>query len=223
MQGTDPDDAMVVLLHGLWMPGLEMTLLQHRLERHGLRCVRHSYPTFHGTVDDALEQLARRVAELPGQRVHFVAHSLGGLLLRYYFERWPEARPGRVVTLGTPHRGSRVARVIDRAGPLRWLLGNGRHMGLLGDAPAWNPTRELGVVAGTLNIGVGWLIPGLDLPNDGTVPVAETRCADLVDFLELPVSHMGLVLSNRVAEAVSLFLATARFDAPASEGSGLES
>ncbi|MDD3449345.1 MAG: alpha/beta fold hydrolase [Gammaproteobacteria bacterium] len=206
-----PGSVPVVLLHGLWMPGLEMSLLQHRLERHGWHCRRFTYTTFLGSVDDSVDALGAVVAELGSPRVHFVAHSLGGLLLRHYFNDRPEAPAGRVVTLGTPHGGSKVAQVLNGLGPLGWMLGNGRRMGLMGDAPAWPPGRDLGVIAGTLSMGLGMVVPGLDSPNDGTVAVAESRCPEMADYLELPVSHMGLVLSEQVAEAASAFLAGGRF------------
>ncbi len=206
-----PGSAPVLLLHGLWMPGLEMSLLQHRLEGRGWHCRRFTYTTFQGSVDDSLEALDAVVAELDAPRVHFVAHSLGGLLLRHYFSDRPDAPAGRVVTLGTPHTGSKVAQVLNGLGPLGWVLGNGRRMGLMGDAPAWSPERDLGVIAGTMSMGLGMVVPGLDSPNDGTVAAAETRCPEMADYLELPVSHMGLVLSEQVAEAISAFLASGCF------------
>lgn len=202
----------VVLLHGLWMPGLEMALLQQRLEPRGFHCRRFSYSTFQSGVEETVGALAACVAGFGDGPVHFVGHSLGGLLLRHFFAAYPETAPGRSVTLGTPHAGSRVAQVLDGLGPTSWLLGSGRRMGLMGDAPAWPAGRELGVIAGTMSLGMGLVVPGLSQPNDGTVSVEETRCPEMSDFLELPVSHMGLVVSEQVANQTAAFLHQGHFD-----------
>lgn len=205
------DRAFVVLVHGLWMPSLEMLPLQHRLEQQGYDCARFAYGPVHGTLEEMVSRLAHFAAEAGAPAVHFVAHSLGGLLLHHLFHRYPWLPGGRVVTLGTPHGGSHVARVLASVGLGPWLLGSGAAMGLLGDAPQWPAERELGVIAGTIGPGLGWVIPGLPQPNDGTVAVAETLCPGRRDHLQLPVSHMGLLLVEAVARQVLLFLDRGRF------------
>jgi hypothetical protein len=84
--------------------------------------------------------------------------------------------------------------------------------GLLGGGPHWPGGRELGVIAGSLAVGVGWFTPGLAKPNDGTVAVAETEVAEARDAITLRVSHSGLVFSAAVARQVIQFLATGRFN-----------
>ncbi|MGM0412967.1 MAG: esterase/lipase family protein, partial [Pseudomonadota bacterium] len=170
--------ATVVLVHGLWMPGRDMALLARRLRRVGYSPEIFCYRTTRAPAPAHGADLARFVANRPEGEVHLVGHSLGGLVIRYALaagiDRGIE-RPGRVVTLGTPHRGSSVARALAGHRTTRCLLGRAWEAGLDGDLPPWTGARELGSIAGTRPHGVGQLFGPLERPHDGTVAVAETR------------------------------------------------
>jgi hypothetical protein len=140
-----------------------------------------------------------------------VAHSLGGLLVRQLFHDFPEQKPGRVVTLGTPHRGSFVAGRLHNHFWGRLLLGGSLQQGLLGDAPAWDSRHEIGVIAGNRGIGIGKILTRLPKPNDGTVVLAETPLSGMADYVVLPVNHIGLLFSKSVAEQVVQFLSKGVF------------
>jgi pimeloyl-ACP methyl ester carboxylesterase len=199
----------VVLIHGLYLHGFCMSLLARRLRRAGYRTLFFSYPSLGKTVPDSAHLLAQRLADLNLPVVHFVAHSLGGLVVRYLVAAMPTLPPGRVVTLGTPHQGSQVARVLSSS---KWRRVLGRsEQGLLGELPPWPAERELGSLAGTLNVGVGKWITPIAEPADGTVTVAETRLPGMTDHISLPVSHTAMLLSPTVAVQVRHFLATGRF------------
>lgn len=205
-----PDRGLVVVIHGLYMHGVCLEWLARRLRRGGWRALTFSYPSLRRPVADNAAALARFVAGLDEQRLHFVAHSLGGLLLRRLLAEHPELPPGRAVTLGTPHQGSGVARCLA-AGRLRFALGHSCEGGLLGDLPPWPANRELGSLAGTLNAGLGRLLGPVPAPGDGTVSVAETCLEGMTDHICLPVSHTGMLLSGAVAEQVCEFLERGRF------------
>lgn len=200
----------VVVLHGLYMSRLFMAPLGGRLGDAGYRVVYFSYPTLGRRPADNARMLAARVEALEAPVVHFVAHSLGGAVVRHLAACWPTLPPGRVVTLGTPHAGSRVAAALRQRGP-GWLLGRSVDQGLLGDLPPWPAGRELGSLAGTLNVGVGRLLADLPEPADGTVAVAETCFPGMADHCCLPVTHTGLLVSPAVAGQVCAFLASGRF------------
>jgi len=204
--------SVVVLVHGLYMHGFWMGLLGRRLERRGHRVVTFSYPSLKESPEANADSLQRWLETLDSERVDFVAHSLGGLVLRHLLHRHSEQRPGRVVTLGTPHQASAAARVIESRG-LGVALGRSRAGGLLGGFPAWNPEAEIGSIAGSVGLGLGRLIPGLPVPNDGTVAVAETQFRGMTDHLVLPVTHSGLIFSGRVANSCDMFLCAGRFGA----------
>lgn len=202
----------VVLVHGLWMNGWDMSLLRWRLVRGGCTTYRFSYPSVRGTPPANAERLAVFVSRLRAGEVHFVAHSLGGLVVRHLLHRHPDLPPGRIVTLGTPHVGSEAAERLyrRRGGPL--LLGHSIEQGLLGPLPEWGGERELGSIAGSRHLGLGSVLAGdISSPSDGTVSVAETRLPGMTDHLVVRASHMGLVFSREAARQTLHFLRLGRF------------
>jgi pimeloyl-ACP methyl ester carboxylesterase len=206
-----PTPQIVVFVHGLLMTGVDMTLLRRRVARCGFTVRQFSYASIRRPVEYNAARLQRYLGGIDAEVVHLVGHSLGGLVIQRLLHDYPLQRPGRVVTFGTPHRGSHVAQSLSR-----WLVGRalmGRSLGVLeGDIPPWPADRELGVIAGTRGIGVGWLAPGLGTPNDGTVAVAETRVEAMTDHIEVAVSHTALLFSRETARQVCAFLAGGRFD-----------
>jgi pimeloyl-ACP methyl ester carboxylesterase len=201
----------IVLVHGLWMNGVDMTVMRQRLEHCGYRCCRFSYHTLkHSPLESALE-LQRDIDGLNADVLHFVCHSLGGLIIRHLFHEYPDQRPGRIVTLGTPHQPSSAAMQLARTAPGRWLLGKSTKQGLLGDAPAWTGDRELGSIAGDMRFGMGMIIPGIPLPNDGTVAVEETRLQGMKDHVTVHASHFGLLFSREAEQYVERFLGSGKF------------
>lgn len=201
----------VVLIPGLWMPALVMGLLARRLRRAGWAAAVFAYPSRHAATRQNAARLAAFLETVDAPVVHFVAHSLGGLVLTQLLQDYPGQRPGRAVMLGTPYQGSYVARRLSRHGWGRWLCGLSLEGALLGDGPHWPEGRELGVIAGSMPIGVGWVIPGLPRPHDGSVAVAETRVPGQTEQLILPVSHTAMLFSTVVARQTAAFLAAGKF------------
>jgi pimeloyl-ACP methyl ester carboxylesterase len=201
-----------VLVHGIWMSGLEMSLLQQRIRACGFDCHRFHYSSLKLTPAQSAAELHGFLQHLGTGTIHLVAHSLGGIVLLHLFSRFPQQQPGRVVMLGTPVRGSAVAGRLARGGVLRKVLGRSTEAGLLGDVPEWTGGRELGIIAGTQALGLGRLVGGLEQPSDGTVAVVETRLRGASAYLPLRVSHTGLLFSRRTAQATCRFLRTGSFD-----------
>jgi pimeloyl-ACP methyl ester carboxylesterase len=207
--------AAAVFVHGLWLNGAEFTLLRRRLARdHSIVGHRFSYPTVRGSMEEAVGRLARFVDRLDAERVHFIGHSFGGVLLCRYFQKYSCPRPGRVVILGSPLTGSRSARTVARSALMRRMIGPLVNAELVKDCEprAWACQNELGVIAGTTALGLGRLFTRFDEDFDGTVGVSETMLPGLKAHLALPVSHMGMLVSARVARQVGLFLGTGRFE-----------
>lgn len=200
------------------MTGLEMSLLRYRLRCCGFRPVLFSYPTIRCSLAENAVRLQRFVEQLDADTVHFVAHSLGGLLLRQFFHDYPQPCPGRVLTLGTPHAGSQVARRMGRNPFGKVLLGHSFKRGLRGDVPPWTVQREIGVIAGSSGFGVGRLAGGLPRPNDGAVALVETRLSEMAAYKVFPTSHTGLLVSAEVAQAVCSFLRRGCFDGEPTKG-----
>lgn len=204
----------VVFVHGLFMNGAEFALLRRRLAAaHGFQAHRFSYPTVRGSMAGTLEQLGKFVAAIDAERIHFVGHSLGGVVLCRYFERGNCARTGRVVLLGSPLVGSRSARAVARHAWLRRVVGPLVAEELLDDcAPrTWGCGHELGIVAGTRPMGLGRFFAHFEEDSDGTVAVSETKLPGHTAHVTLPVSHMGMLASAGVATQVGEFLARGAF------------
>lgn len=167
------------------------------------------------------EDLHAVLEHVDASTVHFLAHSMGGLVVRHLFHHYPQKRPGRVVTLGTPHQGSYGARIMHNMG-LGYFVGQGLEAGLLGDAPAWVNSHQLGSIAGTLNLGLGLLFPGMPAPADGMVAVVETQLPGMTDHICLPVSHMQMLVDPTAVAQACAFFATGRFRHPRRNGKMLD-
>ena len=203
-----------VFVHGLWLTGAESVLLRRRLAvRHGLECHSFSYRTVGRAMSDVTAQLAAFVERIDADQVHFVGHSLGGLVLYRYFETEPCAKPGRVVFLGSPTVKSRTAERVGRLPLVSSLIGRMVHDELVWpqEPRAWRCPRELGLVAGTRPLGLGRFFARFEEDCDGTIGVSETKLPGHTAHVTLPVSHMGMLASAAVADQVGEFLSNGRF------------
>lgn len=196
----------IVLVHGIYMNGMDMFLLKQRLKHAGYPVYQFSYHSLQSTpAENAMDLHAFTERIQPGV-IHYVCHSLGGLVIRHLFNLYPEQKPGRIVTLGTPHVHSSAAISLQQFSPGKLLLGQSTRQGLVGNVPSLPQERELGSIAGTLRMGFGLLIPGIPKPNDGTVAVSETKLEGMKDHIILPVSHFGMLLSRSVVRQIIHFL-----------------
>lgn len=205
--------AEVILVHGLWFGSWAMARLARKLQAAGFTVRRFAYPSTAGQLDAHSRQLLEFAWQSGSERLHFVGHSLGGLVCLHLLNENPGLPPGRVVLLGSPLDGSAIARRSHRIpggekllGQVKTALENG-----YGQLP---PGRETGMIAGTRAIGLGTLLGGAGTPGDGTVAVAETRTTGLKDHLLMPVTHTGMLYSAEVARQTACFLQTGSFDWP---------
>jgi triacylglycerol lipase len=209
-----PED--VVLLHGLGRSPRVMHPLARELAAAGYRVHNLDYPSTRATPEALVEVLHGEIARCCAwsERVSFVTHSLGGIVLRAYLAEHPMPQIGRVVMLAPPNHGSEY---VDVAG--RWRLFEGV-LGptavQLGTAPTSLPNRlpgadfEVGVIACTGNMNpLGAML--IDGTSDGTVSVASTRLSGMRDFLEVPVSHTFIMRNPDVARQAIAFLRDGHF------------
>ena len=203
----------VILVHGLWMNGVELAFLARQLRRCGFTPYRFSYRSVRQPVAQNARNLARFAATLNEPTVHFVGHSLGGLVILRMFEEQPPERPGRIVTIGSPFQGSQAARSLAGYRVGQRMLGHSTHEALLGHPVTVPGARDIGIIAGTLGVGAGRIFPGLGSPSDGTVALDETRLEGVHERVELPLTHTTLLFSRRTARAVCTFLRQGSFSA----------
>jgi pimeloyl-ACP methyl ester carboxylesterase len=201
---------VVVYVHGLWLTGLEGSLLRRRLKRDLAAETRaFSYPSVRSTVTANATALAEFLLKMRADTLHLVGHSLGGLVILKLFENGDGASlaPGRIVLLGSPLQGSSTALKVARLPFGKAILGHGVHEELLSDVSRrWNGERDLGVIAGSLSIGLGRLVGTQGAPSDGTILVEETQIEGISEHLVLKTSHTGLPFSAEVARRTGAFL-----------------
>ncbi len=212
------DKTHLVYVHGLWLTGRESLFLRRRLsQERGYVCHVFSYPSVSATMNDVTERLHDFVTMLVRQhnikRMHFLGHSLGGLVLLRFFERYHDQPPGRLIFLGTPCVCSKAAQDLARIGWIAPLIGRpvAEELVLAREPRQWRQQRELGIIAGSKPVGLGRLIVRFDEESDGTIAVDETKLPGATDHLVLPVSHTGMNFSARVARQVGEFLEKGHF------------
>jgi pimeloyl-ACP methyl ester carboxylesterase len=206
----------VILVHGLWMNGMEMGVLRRRLQlEHDFEAQTFAYPTLHGDAVEISCELAEtaREAARRGGRVHFVGHSLGGAIVYKALMECGAEVQGNTVLLASPLNGSRAVVSASRFAMLRPLLGPHVLSELAKPSGrAWNRGGALGAIAGSMRMGTGQFFAHFDEDNDGSVAVSETIIPGLHDHIVLPHSHMGMIFAPDVAAQVAHFLRKGRFE-----------
>ena len=191
---------------------MDMWRLKQSLTRAGYDCHIFHYHVWSEPPADIAKRLNQFVELIESPIIHFVGHSNGGIVILHLFDQFPYNKDGRVVLLASPVNGSVVGGRLTRVPFVRKLLGKSAEQGLTGDVPAWRGWQDIGIIAGTMPIGLGMLAGGPAIPHDGNVSVAETQLKGATDFIALPVTHTGILWSSKVAEQVIIFLGAGKFD-----------
>jgi pimeloyl-ACP methyl ester carboxylesterase len=211
-------DDCIVLLHGLGRSAHSMRSLEAALEEEGYRVVNVDYPSRKHPIDE-LSKLAVEAGLSPCrsssvQAIHFVTHSLGGILVRHYFAHHELEALGRVVMLAPPNGGSEI---VDR---LRDVPGVGLVIGVsgaqLGTGPDAVPVSlgavsfSVGVIAGTKSVDpiFSRYLPN---PHDGKVSVARTKVEGMTDFIEVDASHAFIMHDDEAIRQTIAFLSAGEF------------
>ena len=223
----------VILLHGLAKSDSSMRKLEQAVDKAGFFAVNVDYPSTEFPIEQlagpaiapALDNCARNIAatgDTPS-RVHFVTHSMGGILVRQYLSNVKVENLGRVVMLGPPNQGSEVVDKLGSFPGFHFIYGDA---GLqLGSGKMSVPNTlgaasfDLGIIAGTRSINpiLSRMLPGKD---DGKVTVERTRLEGMRDHLEMPVNHVFMMKNQKVIAQVIHYLQHGRFQREAAQPAG---
>jgi triacylglycerol lipase len=223
-----PHQDCVVLLHGLGRTAMSMSWLARDFRLDGYFVVNQGYRSRSAS----LERLAPRIqisidrcrTARPQGKIHFVTHSMGGILLRQYFANVQQAGTfsaldyGRAVLLGPPNQGSEI---VDDWGKRWWFkMIMGEAGSSLGSDPSSKPNLlptlpiQFAVIAGnTGKIGTRWfgLTPSFQRSNDGKVAVDSAKLAGMHAFVETAVGHTMLPISATSRKLVRHYLKHGRW------------
>jgi len=215
--GKENRDEGVILLHGLARTRRSMRPLAAYCKRQGYRVVNAGYSSCRHPIEILAQSvIPPAVAALQHQgvsRIHFVTHSMGGILLRAYLALQAPPELGRVVMLSPPNQGSELVDSLCRFAWFRLFFGSAGCQ--LGTGAEALPTRlgpaafPLGILTGNRPaIGLSRFFPG---PSDGKVSVERAQLPGMADFLVLPCGHSLIMRHRLVQEQVVYFLANGRF------------
>ncbi len=210
----------VVLLHGLGRTASSMQKMENALFEAGYCTVNAGYPSREEPVETIVnEQLPEMVATCRNngaETIHFVTHSLGGILVRAYLQEHKLPEGSRIVMISPPNHGSQIVDTFKGLFLFRWIYGPaGQVLGTGGDslpsvlAPV---DAEIGIITGSrsYNPVLSAILPGAD---DGKVTVESAKLEEMQDFLVVPRTHTFIMKDEEVIRQVIAFLDTGQFDA----------
>ncbi len=210
------NDQCVILLHGLARTHNSMNDMQKALVNSGYEVINDDYPSRKYSVEVLSNKyIPPMLEQCHGARhIHFVTHSMGGILIRYYLSNNAISNLGRIVMLSPPNQGSEAVDKLKWFPPFHWI--NGPAANQLGTDSNSVPLNlpdadfELGIIAG--NTSINWilslLIPGAD---DGKVSVTNAQLTGSSDFIVLPHSHPFIMKRPLVIQNTLSFLKNACF------------
>jgi len=214
---TNPDQ-LVVLLHGIARTSLSMKPIEKTLLKKGYATLNIHYPSRSNTIENLASFVYQQIlddARFNKQPLHFVTHSMGGLVVRALLNKHPLETVQRIVMLGPPNQGSEVADLIHPYQPFKAFYGPALSelttMRAKQNPFATIPSQcELGVIAGSFNIDpICYFI--LPKGHDGKVTIKSTQLSGMKDHLILPSGHSFMMYNPKVLEQISYFLAHGHF------------
>ena len=202
----------IIILHGLYMHGLAMQPLSHKLRSFGYQTKVITYNTLAIEKNRVFEKIDQALS--PDTTNVLVGHSLGGLIIKAYLDKRKPSQQmvSHVITIGTPIKGASIVHRIQELG-IDAILGNSPEHGLKMHHDKWEFTQKLGCIAGTLPVGArALLMMDRSILSDGTVTVEETMIEGMTDHIQTPSSHTSLIYNSFVPKQIDHFIQLGCFD-----------
>lgn len=212
---------LIILLHGILRSKTDMLLLNNFFEKNGYDTLNILYPSREKSLEELTEFVQEKIQNCPQYHddettIHFVTHSMGGLIARYYIATHKPDNLGKVVMLGPPNTGSEFADWLSEteilAPAFKAIFGPaGQQLGTKYKHIDDDITYPLGVIAGNLSVNplAPWILNG---EHDGIVPVERTKIKGMTDHIVIPATHSFMMFNVDVMEQALYFLKHNRFD-----------
>jgi hypothetical protein len=190
-----------------------MTKLERRLSAEGYRLLNFDYPSRSKTIEETANAILPKGIEScrksGAKKIHFVTHSIGGIIVRYYLKHHEMPDLGRVVMLSPPNGGSEVVDKLGQTFIFKWI--NGPAAQQLGTSENSLPRRlgsvdyDLGIITGdrSINLILSLIIPGVD---DGKVSVESAKVKGMKDFVVIHAAHPFIMKNRHAIEQTISFL-----------------
>jgi pimeloyl-ACP methyl ester carboxylesterase len=211
--------AGVILLHGLGRFRQSMRRLEQHLKSLGYTIINLAYPSTTASIETIAEKhLTRAVDNCKAggaKKIHFVGHSLGGIVVRQYLQQHAAPAGSRLVMLSPPNQGSEIVDLLLHIPFYRWLTGPaGQELGTGPEAAMYRLKPidiEIGVIAGNRSMNL-LFSPFIDGADDGRIAVDKTKLPEMRDFITVPSTHNSIVRDPLVIRQVAHFLKHGMFD-----------
>lgn len=209
---------LVVLLHGLWRSLWAMDPIARHLHNEGFHTVNLPYPSFRQGLDQITENIYQElILHSKGGPIHFVTHSLGGIVLRKLLHELPREQTGRIVMLAPPNQGCEIIDWLDGYKPLKSLLGPAGHALHRGkvDVPIIDITTDTAVIMGQ-RCAIPFFKRLLEPNNDGIVSVDSGKMEGINEFHVVDSDHTFITTEPEVMKIATQFIQRGQSSFPAS-------
>lgn len=210
---TSAGQECIILLHGLGRTKLAMHPVEKALVQEGYKVWNQSYPSTEGSIEQLANTTITKAISycrtLGSERIHFVSHSLGGILIRYYLQNHKPSELGHIVMLSPPNHGSEIVDTLKDYKLFHYFLGPAGQQ--LGTDPSSMP-RQLKPINAIIGIITGnssfepWFSSRIPGPDDGKVSTESAKLAEMRDYLVVDNGHTFIMRDAYVIEQIQHFL-----------------
>lgn len=219
----------VILLHGLARSKSSMAKIESRLSAEGYSVINLDYPSRSQTIEETANTILPKAIEscrnAGAKRIHFVTHSMGGIIVRYYLKHHEMQDLGRIVMLSPPNGGSEVVDKLGQTFIFKWLNGPaGQQLGTGEDSlprQLGDVDYDVGIITGDRSINpiFSLIIPGVD---DGTISVKSAKVKGMKDFIVIHATHPFIMKNSHAIEHMISFLRSGSFKKRSSSNKAVE-
>ncbi len=216
---TSNGDECVVLVHGLWRSGFAMRSIANNLETYGFHTISIDYPSTEAEIPELTQQHIPQGIEHckanGAKQIHFVTHSMGGILVRQYLQSNHLPQGSKVVMLSPPNQGSKLSEKFGESWWYQWAAGPAASSLTQKESGIINQLREVSEPVGIIAAYREWSLwpdSWLPQPNDGTIAVESMRLSEMDDFILMNSGHATMRYQDDIQRQIRHFLVNGYFE-----------